>query len=228
MSAPILRAAGLCVKKGEQTIFDDVSLSVTDRTAVLIQGTSGSGKTTLFEMLGLLDVPTAGELFIAGEDVTEASEGERSKLRRETIGIVYQDFQLVPDLTARENAALPQSHTGNPDTEWLDTVFERLEITDLEDRYPATLSGGEKQRVAIARAVANKPDILLADEPTGQLDPDTTDQVLSLLFDAQDLAETTLLTVSHDLQIESRFEEVYRLQDGTLRRKEAKATASQT
>ena len=210
------------MEKGDSVIFSNISLTVPDRTALLIRGASGSGKTTLFELFGLLDVPTAGSLSIDGTDVTSASERERAKLRREHIGIVYQDFQLIPDLTARENAALPQTHANDRDDEWLDTVFDRLEITNLADQYPATLSGGEKQRVAIARAVANKPGLILADEPTGQLDPETTENVLSLLFDARDLADTTLLTVSHDAQIESRFDEVYQLQDGELRQQRSR------
>lgn len=216
MTSPVLQAEDLRVEKGGETIFADVSLSVANSTATLIQGASGSGKTTLFEILGLLDVPTAGELYLDGEAVISTSERKRARYRREKIGIVYQDFQLVPDLTARENAVLPQTHTGETDEAWLDTVFDGLGITALEDRYPGTLSGGEKQRVAIARAVANKPGLLLADEPTGQLDPGTTNQVLSLLFDARDLADTTLLTVSHDTQIEPRFDEVYRLHEETL------------
>lgn len=212
----VLEAQGLRVRRGEEVVLADVSLTVADQETVLIQGQSGSGKTTLFEIFGLLSDCSSGKLFIDGVEVTQLSRRERALLRRNQLGMVYQDFQLVPDLTARENARLPQSHARSYDDAWLDTVFERLQITAIADRYPATLSGGEKQRVAIARAVANKPGIILADEPTGQLDPDTTESVISLLFEAQELAGTTLLTVSHDRQITTYFENVYQLKDGTL------------
>ncbi|WEL20581.1 ABC transporter ATP-binding protein [Halorhabdus sp. BNX81] len=220
MSGTVLAATDLRVRRGSSDVIAGLSLTVRDGETVLIQGKSGSGKSTLFEVFGLLSDCSSGELHIDGVDVRDLSRRERALFRRDRLGMVYQDFQLVPDLTARENARLPQSHGGGHDPAWLETIFERLEIGGIGDQYPATLSGGEKQRVAIARAVANKPGIVIADEPTGQLDPETTDRVIALLFEAQELAGTTLLTVSHDRRITSRFERVYRLAEGTLHRLE--------
>ena len=123
----------------------------------------------------------------------------------------------MPDLTAWENAALPGEHDGSPDERWLETLFEWLDIAEVREQYPATLSGGEKQRVAIARALVNRPDVVLADEPTGQLDPETAERVLELLFEVQAETDTALVVVSHDSDLVDRFERRYRLIDGELR-----------
>lgn len=148
--------------------------------------------------------------------LARVSERTRARIRRETVGFVFQDFRLIDDLTARENAAVPQEHRGERDEDWLDTLFDALDITDLAHQYPATLSGGEKQRVAIARALANKPDVILADEPTGQLDPQTAAQVLDLLFDLRDRTEMALVVISHDRRLADRFDRILLLEDGTL------------
>jgi ABC-type lipoprotein export system ATPase subunit len=224
MSETVLEADAIRVVRGEEDVIEDASLSISSDAQLLVQGPSGAGKTTLFNVLGLLDTPTSGTVTIRGEDTASLSERKRAKLRRETLGFIFQDFQLIGDLTAWENAALPQDHTGDRDEEWLETLFERLEITDKTDQYPATLSGGEKQRVAIARALANRPAIVLADEPTGQLDPDTTDQVLDLLFRLQETADTALVVISHDMQLTPRFDTVVRLEDGTIHAETASGT----
>ncbi|WP_423747208.1 ABC transporter ATP-binding protein (plasmid) [Haladaptatus sp. SPP-AMP-3] len=217
MTETVLEANAVRVVRGERDVIEDASLSIPTDAQLLVQGPSGAGKTTLFNVLGLLDTPTDGTVTIRGEDTASLSERKRAKLRRETLGFIFQDFQLIGDLTAWENAALPQDHTGERDEEWLETLFERLEIADRTDQYPATLSGGEKQRVAIARALANRPAIVLADEPTGQLDPDTTEQVLDLLFRLQETADTALVVISHDMQLTPRFDTVVRLEDGRIR-----------
>jgi len=214
---PALDAADVTVRRGDRRVLDGVSLSVAPGERVLIQGESGAGKTTLFEVLGLLLPPTGGSLFVDETDAASLSERERARLRRETVGVVFQEFQLVPDLTAWENAALPGTHDGSPDTEWLDTLFDWLGIADRRDQYPATLSGGEKQRVAIARALVNGPAVVLADEPTGQLDPDTAETVLELLFEVQAETDTALVVVSHDRSLADRFGRRYELTDGALR-----------
>lgn len=218
MDTPALAASELCVTRGERSVLDDVSLSVAAGDRVLIRGPSGAGKTTLFNVLGLLEPPTEGTLVIDGETAADLPERERARLRRDHVGMVYQEFRLVPDLTVRENARLPQEHAGEVDDTWIDTLLDRLEIADLEDRYPPTLSGGEKQRVAIARALSNRPIVVLADEPTGQLDPDTGRRVVAVLLKVADGTDAALVVVSHDRTLGERFETQYRLSEGTLER----------
>ena len=216
MTDPALDAEDLTVRRGDRRILDDLSVSVVPGERMLIQGESGAGKTTLFSVLGLLERPDSGRLAVAGRDANALSERERASLRRDTLGYVYQDFRLVPDLTARENAALPQDHAGERDEAWLDGLFERLDIAEVADRRPATLSGGEKQRVATARALANRPDVILADEPTGQLDPDTADRLVDLLCSLGADLGTALVVVSHDPTLAGRFPRVERLEAGSL------------
>jgi ABC-type lipoprotein export system ATPase subunit len=216
MTDVILEARDVSLSRAGTTILDRVSLSVAPNERVLIQGESGAGKTTLFQLLGLLEPPTGGTIRVDGIDATALSERKRARLRRDEIGFVFQDFQLVPDLTAWENARLPQEHRSDGDEEWLESVFDQLDITDLRDRYPASLSGGERQRVAIARALANRPAIILADEPTGQLDPDTTEQVLDLLFEVRETADAALVVISHDERLTGRFPAGYAFTDGGL------------
>ncbi|MFB6130283.1 MAG: ABC transporter ATP-binding protein [Salinigranum sp.] len=218
MTDPVLRGVDLTVERNGSRILNGVTIEVPPDATLLIQGPSGAGKTTLFNVLGLLDVPSSGSLFVRGRDASGLSERERALLRRDTIGFVFQDFQLIPDLTARENAALPQEHRGERDDEWLDALFEALDIADLDAQYPPTLSGGEKQRVAIARALANRPAIVLADEPTGQLDPDTAERVLELLFGVKERADTALVVISHDRRLSERFVDTLRLVDGRIER----------
>jgi putative ABC transport system ATP-binding protein len=214
---PVLRAEDLRVERGGRAVLDGASLAVAPGERVLIRGDSGAGKTTLFEALGLLLPPTDGSLYVGDADAAALSERERARLRRETVGVVFQEFRLIPDLTARENAALPGEHDGSVDEAWLSELFERLDVADRRAAYPAALSGGEKQRVAVARALVSRPDVVLADEPTGQLDPAAADRVLELLFELQAETDTALVVVSHDPQLVDRFERRYRLTDGRLR-----------
>ncbi len=216
MTEPVLEVDSVSVTRGGTEILADVSLSIRPDARLLVQGPSGAGKTTLFNVLGLLDSPTSGAVFVQGDNASKLKERARARLRREAIGFIFQDFQLISDLTAWENAALPQDHTGDRDEEWLASLFDRLAIDDLRDQYPATLSGGEKQRVAIARALANRPAVILADEPTGQLDPETTDRVLDVLFTLQATTETALVTISHDTRLSSQFDRLVRLGNGTI------------
>lgn len=214
--SPVLGARDVSVVRGGTTILEEVSIDVPPDAELVVEGQSGAGKSTLFQVLGLLDTPTTGTVLVDGTDASTLTERSRARLRRDTIGFVFQDFQLVPDLTAWENAILPQEHTPGRDEEWLRSVFGTLGITDLADRYPATLSGGEKQRVAIARALANRPAVILADEPTGQLDPETTEAVLEVLFDVRAAAETALVVISHDSRLTSRFADHRRLESGRI------------
>ncbi|MFB6228321.1 MAG: ABC transporter ATP-binding protein [Halobacteriales archaeon] len=230
MTDSILEARDVSLVRSGTTILDGISLSVRPTERVLIQGESGAGKTTLFQLLGLLEPPTAGSIRVDGTDATDLKERQRAELRREKIGFVFQDFQLIPDLTAWENARLPQEHRSgdNGESEWLHSVFEELDITDLTDQYPASLSGGERQRVAIARALANRPSVVLADEPTGQLDPDTTEQVLDLLFQVQAEADAALVVISHDERLTDRFPAGYSFTEGGLERIDDDADRSET
>lgn len=211
-----MKAEDVTVVRGGQEVLSNISMSVTPGQRLLIRGPSGAGKTTLFHVLGLLEPPTSGTLSIAGTDAADLSDRARTRLRRETIGVVFQDFQLIPDLTVRENVALPQEHAGERDPTWIDELLTQLDIADLDNHNPATLSGGEKQRVATARALANRPEVVLADEPTGQLDPDATERLLDLFLSVQADIGTAIVVVSHDRTIESRFRTVRQLQDGTL------------
>ena len=214
MTTPVLAADDISVRRGGQSILEALSLSIPTDSRTLVQGPSGAGKSTLFSVLGLLEPPDSRRVLVDGTDASALSERRRARLCRDTIGIVFQDFQLVPDLTARENALLPQHHGGNRDEVWVDELFEALAVADRADRYPATLSNGEKQRVAIARALANRPDVVLADEPTGQLDPETTDRLINLLFDVQRTTETALVTISHDPSFEGLFDRTLTLRTG--------------
>jgi putative ABC transport system ATP-binding protein len=222
MSGDILEASDVTLRRGRKTILDDLSFSVARNERILIRGKSGAGKTSLFRILGLLEPPTGGAVVVDGTDATAADESVRARLRREKLGFVFQDFQLIPDLTAWENARLPQEHgSGGESSDWMEAVFEQLDIADLAERYPSSLSGGERQRVAITRAVANKPGIILADEPTGQLDPETTDRVLDLLFEVRETADAALVVISHDDRLTDAFPAGYELLDGGLERKYA-------
>lgn len=216
---PILRADALSLSVDGTELLSDIFLTIPPAARVLIRGESGAGKTTLFNVLGLLEPPTDGSLYVDGTDTATLSERQRAQVRRETVGIVFQDFKLIDDLTARENAALPQEHVGERDDDWLDELFERLDISALAENHPRELSGGEKQRVAIARALANRPDVVLADEPTGQLDPSTEVRVLDLLFDLHESTDIALVVISHDPRLADRFDRVIRLEDGRVSRK---------
>ncbi len=213
---PVLAATDVSMRRGGQPILEALSLSITAGSRTLVRGPSGAGKSTLFSVLGLLEPPDSGRVLVGGTDASGLSERRRARLRRDAIGFVFQDFQLVPDLTVRKNALLPQSHGGDRDEAWVDELLETLAVADRADRYPATLSGGEKQRVAIARALANRPDVVLADEPTGQLDPETTGRVAGLLVDVQESAGTALVTISHDPSLEGLFGRTVTLRDGRL------------
>jgi putative ABC transport system ATP-binding protein len=216
MTQPVLEARDLVVDRGETRVLDGVDLAVNPEDRILIRGDSGAGKTTLFHVLALLDVPTGGQILVRGEDTTALTEGERATVRRDTVGVVFQEFNLIPDLTARENAALPQHHAGNEVPAWIDGLLETLSIHDRANAYPASLSGGEKQRVAIARALANRPDVVLADEPTGQLDPEAGEEVVDLLVELQDETDAAIVVVSHDEGLGDRFDRHLHLDGGKL------------
>ena len=226
--SPPLRADHLTVSRGAETIFSEVSLTIKSRSRTLIRGLSGAGKSTLFEALGLLARPDGGVVHVGGTAMNNTSERARARARNQQLGLIFQDFRLVPDLTAWENAVLPLQHTrdGPTDSEIsrLSQLFDTLGISDLRKQTPPTLSGGERQRVAIARALVNEPNVVLADEPTGQLDPESSEQVRSLLYEMQTNSETALVVISHDRSFGPEFGTIYNLSDGGLRKSHNRST----
>jgi putative ABC transport system ATP-binding protein len=203
---------------GAVTAVADVSLEIRRGDHIAIRGPSGCGKSTLLHMLGCVEAPTAGTLLFRGDDVTQLSDRQRSLLRLRQIGFVFQRFFLLPMLTAAENIELPQSEANVPKTERRQRTQELLEYVGLAARAahrPSELSGGEMQRVAIARALANKPGLLLADEPTGELDRATGEQIASLL-DRVNADGTALVIVTHDPALAERSTRILSMRDGRI------------
>jgi putative ABC transport system ATP-binding protein len=194
-----------------------VSLEVPTGQFLAVMGPSGSGKSTLMHVLAGLDRPTSGRVEIGGEDVTEMSDKQLTLLRRRRIGFIFQFFNLLPVLTAEENIRLPLSIAGRKlDERWIDSVIERVGLSDRRTHRPAELSGGQQQRVAIARALVSEPTVLLADEPTGNLDSKTSAEVLELLRETvAEFGQTTLM-VTHDPRAAATADRVLFLADGSL------------
>jgi putative ABC transport system ATP-binding protein len=205
---------------GTVSAVDDVSFEVAEGKFVSIIGKSGSGKTTLLSLLGSLEKPTSGKIEIDGSDITSLSDHALVAYRRKKIGFVFQAYNLIPNLTALENVMLPLSFNGASASERKNRATELLEqvgITgDKQKRKPGRLSGGEQQRVAIARALANRPSLILADEPTGNLDSETGKMIFDLLHDLARTQNTTIVVVTHDLSIAGKTDEAFRLADGKL------------
>ncbi|HET9699520.1 MAG TPA: ABC transporter ATP-binding protein [Burkholderiales bacterium] len=218
---PIVQALGLAkqVNAGGQriTILDDVNLQVEAGEAVAIVGQSGSGKSTLLGLLAGLDTPSAGRVLLNGNDLFALDEDGRAGLRGEMIGFVFQSFQLLPALSALENVMLPLELAGARGARAeAGALLRRVGLAERLDHYPRTLSGGEQQRVALARAFATRPVLLLADEPTGNLDTATGAAVTDLLFELNRERGTTLLLVTHDEQLAARCGRRVRLSAGRL------------
>jgi putative ABC transport system ATP-binding protein len=203
---------------GPVTAVADVTLQIAAGDHLAIRGPSGCGKSTLLHMLGCVETPTSGTLLFRGDDVTKLSDRQRSLLRLRQIGFVFQRFFLLPMLTAAENIELPQSESGVPKAEQRKRTRELLEYVGLAaraDHRPSELSGGEMQRVAIARALANRPGLLLADEPTGELDGTTGEQIAALL-DRVNADGTALVIVTHDPALAERCTRVLTMRDGRI------------
>ena len=196
-----------------------VDIAVTKGEIVAILGASGSGKSTLLGILGGLDAPSAGRVEIAGVDITKMNENELAEIRNKKIGFVFQFFNLISTLTALENVELPVQFSTGGQFASRKRAEELLALVGLQERLrhrPAQLSGGEQQRVAIARAMANAPDVILADEPTGNLDTATGESVMNILFDARRETGATLVLVTHDAQVAARANRTLTMQDGLL------------
>ena len=223
-AAPILQLRGV-VRTYTQglekplPVLRGVDLELFPGEMVGLIGPSGSGKSSLLHAAGLLERPTEGQVVFAGQDATKLNERARTALRLASIGFVYQFHQLLPELTAQDNVALPLRIAGRPIAEARDRAAELLTRLGLGERLshqPAQLSGGEQQRTAIARALANKPRLILADEPTGNLDPDTSQSVFQALFDLARTEGVAALIATHNLQLASYMDRVFTLTDGRL------------
>ena len=203
--------------RNELAILQDIDLEVMPQEAVAIVGASGSGKSTLLGLLAGLDVPTAGRVALDGRDLFKLDEDGRAALRSRLLGFVFQSFQLLPALDALENVMLPLELAGNEGAAALArAMLERVGLRDRLRQYPKVLSGGEQQRVALARAFVMKPKLLLADEPTGNLDAATGAAVIDLLFELNAEAGTTLLLVTHDEALAHRCARLVRLAAGRI------------
>lgn len=199
------------------TVLQNISFDVDKGQTFSIVGPSGSGKTTLLGLCAGLDNPNAGSVELCGQDLSVLNEDQRAQLRNQQVGFIFQNFQLLPTLTALENVSVPLELQGSKDaTRKSKTLLKKVGLADRIDHYPSQLSGGEQQRVALARAFSNSPSILFADEPTGNLDEETGEKVIQLLFDLNNDMGTTLVIISHDLELANRTQQILRLKGGQI------------
>jgi putative ABC transport system ATP-binding protein len=221
LSTPMLEAEALSKRVplpvGELTILDDVSFAIDAGEAVAVVGASGSGKSTLLALLAGLDVPTDGTVRLAGETLSALDEDGRARVRAARVGFVFQSFQLLPSLTALENVMLPLELAGRNDAETpARAILQKVGLGHRLRHYPKQMSGGEQQRVALARAFVTEPELLFADEPTGNLDTATGTAIVDLLFELNTHHGTTLVLVTHDERLATRCGRQLRLVAGRL------------
>jgi putative ABC transport system ATP-binding protein len=203
--------------EGSLTILSKVSFSIAPGASVAIVGPSGAGKSTLLALLAGLDLPSEGYVVLNGANLGELDEDGRARVRADSVGFVFQSFHLVPSLNALENVMLPLELAGRNDARYAAReIIERVGLKERWSHYPAQLSGGEKQRVAIARAFATEPAVLFADEPTGNLDTRTGENIMELMFELNRKSSTTLVLVTHDNSLAGRCERVLSLDAGSL------------
>ncbi|UCZ57792.1 ABC transporter ATP-binding protein [Desulfurispirillum indicum] len=206
---------------GELTILTSVNLEIKKGRTVAITGVSGSGKTTLLSLLAGLDTPSSGSICLDGQRISDLDEDGRAAVRQQRVGFVFQSFHLLPHLSALENVMLPLELAGERDAHGIATgLLQRVGLEHRVKHLPKHLSGGEQQRVAIARAFATSPDILFADEPTGNLDMHNSARIADLLFTMNRERGTTLVLVTHDMQLAGRCQDVYTMENGHLRLRE--------
>ncbi|GAA4243334.1 ABC transporter ATP-binding protein [Winogradskyella damuponensis] len=207
------------------TVLNNISFDVEKGQTFSIIGPSGSGKTTLLGLCAGLDDPNTGTVELCGHDLSQLNEDERAQLRNKEVGFIFQNFQLLPTLTALENVSVPLELQGDKDAvKKSKSLLEKVGLVNRFHHYPSQLSGGEQQRVALARAFANAPSILFADEPTGNLDEETGEKVIKLLFDLNKEAGTTLVIISHDLELANRTQQILRLKGGQILTNQATTT----
>lgn len=200
--------------ENRRRILNGVTFSIKEGEFVTIYGRSGSGKTTLLNILGGLDRPTSGDIQIAGESIVGLSEDDLARMRLSKIGFVFQDFNLLMDMTVRENVALPLRFSGNGDLKKVDDLLEKFEIKHIASVIANKISGGEAQRAAIARALMNRPKIILADEPTGNLDLENTENVIKTFQLARKDFGTTVVLATHDIELAAHSSSKIMLADG--------------
>ena len=231
-ATPVVRADAITRRYGEGGSAVDalrgVSLEIPRGQFTSVMGPSGSGKSTLMHILAGLDVPTSGTVRIEGAEITDMDDGELTLLRREHIGFIFQFFNLLPMLNAEENVVLPLSLAGEkPDRAWVDELMDKVGLSDRRNHRPSELSGGQQQRVAIARSLITKPTVLFADEPTGNLDSQTSGEILELLRDSVDTYGQTTVMVTHDSGAAATSDRILFLADGHLVRDLGRSNASQ-
>lgn len=220
----VLEAVNLCKTFTEGSgskleILRDVNFTLRAGEKIAIVGASGSGKSTLLHLLGGLDKPTSGQVLIDGQDVNLLSETERCRLRNRLLGFIYQFHHLLPEFDAQENVAMPSLVRGTSPVQAMNqarVLLEKVGMIRRLDHKPSELSGGERQRAAVARAMANEPRCILADEPTGNLDKNTAEQVMQLMLRLNREYGTSLVVVTHDISLASRMDRVYTIEDGRL------------
>lgn len=214
-----INGLGKTYKSGSKllTVLHNVSFEVEKGQTFSIVGPSGSGKTTLLGLAAGLDTPSAGTVELCGHTLNTLNEDERAQLRNEEVGFIFQDFQLLPTLTALENVSVPlELQNAKNAASRAKDLLEKVGLGDRLNHYPSQLSGGEQQRVAVARAFSNSPSILFADEPTGNLDEETGEKVIQLLFNLNEEAGTTLVIITHDLDLAARTKQILRLKGGKI------------
>lgn len=198
-------------------VLQDISFSVDEKTTFSIVGPSGSGKTTLLGLCAGLDRPDSGSIELCGQELSDLDEDERALLRNQKVGFVFQDFQLLPTLTALENVSVPLELQGVKQASKISKeLLGKVGLGDRIHHYPSQLSGGEQQRVALARAFSTQPDVLFADEPTGNLDAETGEKVEELLFQLNKEAGTTLIIVTHDIELANKTDYILKLKGGRI------------
>jgi len=206
------------------TVLQQINFSIKKGSTVAITGPSGSGKTTLLGLCAGLDQPTSGEIILNGNSLSKKSEDELANIRNQNIGFIFQNFQLMPTLTALENVMVPMELRGEKNIKnYALELLEKVGLADRANHYPVQLSGGEQQRVSLARAFSNKPGILFADEPTGNLDGETSDKIEKLLFELNVLAGTTLVIVTHNMDLAAKTDRIIKLKSGKIISDETKA-----
>jgi len=205
------------VEHREIRVLDNVSLSVSEGEFLVVEGSSGSGKTTLISLLSGLDKPTSGRVFLQERDITDKSEDDLAQLRKDMIGFVFQSFHLIPSLTALENIMFPAELKRDPAAlEKAKKLLQRMGLDKRSGNFPHQLSGGEMQRVAMCRALINNPKIIFADEPTGNLDSENGRTILELLLEYQKESSTTLVLVTHSIDIAKMADRMIVLEDGRI------------